>query len=333
MNQKRILVHTAFLFLLPLVVAWLGLSVWSVMGLVFLMLVWRWAISLSTFTMPEKAPELVLETISASHFVEKVRWNMDRAEIDYVEIASGGTLGAFFAGRTVPRLKFKTGAVRSQIGNSAEILRYLWGAYCAALGESIRYLEPTPKRLELERRLDRYGVNLQVWVYYHVLQDRALTLHLWGVGSPGVAAWQRLALRALFPLLALLVRRSFRVTPRNYEKACHRIEEMLAELETVLADGRASVLGGEEPNYTDFTFAALTGLWLQPESYGGGKADFVRVARERMPARMQADIVRWSEDNPRVVAWVERLYVEQRSSRSEPGERGAVENAKQVRGG
>ena len=81
-----------------------------------------------TFVAPEKVPALVLDSISVSHFVEKVRWNLDRAGIDYVENASGGTLGAFFAGRTVPRLRIRTGAVRSQIGNSPEILRYLWGA-------------------------------------------------------------------------------------------------------------------------------------------------------------------------------------------------------------
>ncbi len=309
-NRNR--VHTAALFLLPLVVAWFGLSAWSASGLIILMLMWRWAISLSTFVMPEKAPDLVLDTISASHFVEKVRWNMERAGIDYVERASGGTLGAFFLGRTVPRLKIQTGAVRSQIGNSPEILRYLWGAYSGTLGEAARHLEPSTERLELEKRLDRYGVNLQVWVYSHLLQDRELTLHMWGADSPTISAWQRLSLRVLFPLLAFLIRRSFRITPKNYEKVCRRVEELLAEMEVALSDGRASLLGGDTQNFTDFTFAALTGLWLQPENYGGGSADFVRVTRDRMPDGMQADIERWSEDNPRVVAWVERLYVEQR---------------------
>lgn len=314
MSGHRKLIHTAFLFLLPLVVAWFGLSAWSAMGLIILMLLWRWAISLSTFILPEKAPELVLDTISASHFVEKVRWNMDYAGIDYVERASGGTLGAFFLGRTVPRLKFQSGAVRSEIGNSAEILRYLWGAYSGTLGEAARHLEPTIERLELEKRLDRYGVNLQVWVYYHLLQDRGLALHMWGADSQDIAAWQRLSLRALFPLLAFLIRRSFRITEKNYEKSCRRIEELLAEMGTALSDGRASVLGGDVQNFTDFTFAALTGLWLQPENYGGGKADFVKVTRDRLPNTMQADIERWSEDNPRVIAWVERRYLEQRQT-------------------
>ena len=125
MLAKRALLHTAVLFLLPVIVAWNGWSPGSAILAVVLMLVWRWLISLSAFALPEKLPELVLETISASHFVEKVRWNMDVAGIDYVERPAAGTLGAFFAGRTVPCLHMRTGAVRSRIGNSPEILRYL----------------------------------------------------------------------------------------------------------------------------------------------------------------------------------------------------------------
>jgi hypothetical protein len=215
MTERRRLVHTAFLFLLPMLVAALDWPVWSAVLTVLLMLLWHWMITLSGFRWPEKCPPLVLDSISASHFVEKVRWNMDRAGIDYIEKPAGGTLGAFFLGRTVPRLKIRTGAVRSQIGNSAEILRYLYGAYAALPEARVAHLAPTAERLALETRLDRYGVNLQVWVYHHLLEDRELALHAWGADSPGVPFWQRLLLRPLFPILAALIRRSFRITPQN----------------------------------------------------------------------------------------------------------------------
>ena len=312
MTAKRNLVHTAFLFLLPLIVAGFGFSVVTAAGLVLLMLLWRWMLSLAKFVAPEKMPALVLDSISASHFVEKVRWNMDRAGIDYVENASGGTLGAFFAGRTVPRLKIKTGAVRSQIGNSPEILRYLWGANVASEQNDVSHLQPTPERLALEKRLDRHGANLQVWVYNHILKDRALALHLWGANSPTIPAWQRSALRILFPVLKLLIRRSFRITPKNAAKAGHHIEELLTEREATLSDGRASILGGDSLNFTDFELAAMTGLWLQPAGYGGGKADYVLAARDNMPEAMQDDIERWCEDYPRTVAWGEHLYEHER---------------------
>ncbi|MCW8872491.1 MAG: hypothetical protein OQK01_07745, partial [Xanthomonadales bacterium] len=195
MTGRRLLLHSLFLFLLPVIVAWWGLSVAGAIALVLLALLWRWAISLSAIAAPARVPDLALETISASHFVEKVRWCMDRLGVDYVEQPTGGALGAFFLGRTVPVLKFCSGAVRSSIGNSPEILRYLWGRYAAERGEQAEFLRPTPDRLEFEARVDRCGVDLQVWVYHHILDDRELTLQAWGANSPRIPAWQRLVLQ------------------------------------------------------------------------------------------------------------------------------------------
>ncbi len=311
MINKRALVHAIALFLLPIVVAAFGWSALTAALIVIIMLLWRWAISLSTFVLPDTAPQVVLETIPISHFVEKVRWNMDVAGIEYVELPAGGTLGAFYTGRTVPRLRMKTGAVRSQIGNSAEILRYLWGAYSASNPDTTAHLEPTPERLEFERRLDRFGASLQVWIYYHILDHRALTLHAWGANDPAVPLWQRWSLRVLFPIQVFLIRRSFRISQSSYQRSTERIADLLDGVETQLADGRTSILGGDR-NYTDYTFAALCGPWLQPDGYGGGKAESVRLDRERMPAQMRADVERWCEDHPNVVKWIEALYAEER---------------------
>ena len=112
-------------------------------ALVVFALAWRWIITLSGILAPEKTPDIELETIAASHFVEKVRWCMDRLGIEYTERQWVGVLGVFSMGRSVPELKIRTGLVRSSIGNSPEILRYLWGAYAADLGDKAKFLEPT----------------------------------------------------------------------------------------------------------------------------------------------------------------------------------------------
>jgi len=312
MTRKRRLIHTAFLFLLPIVVAWMGAGVPTALVLVALMLLWRWLIVLSGVTAPEATPGVVLETIAASHFVEKVRWCMDRMQLEYTERQSGGTLGVFFTGRTVPQLRVRTGLVESVIGNSPEILRFLWGAHKAQSSQEISFLEPTAERLELESRLDRHGRNLQVWIYYHLLHDRELTLQAWGANSPAVPAWQRQTLRMIFPLLARLIRRAFAISDEHYTRSVLHIEELLSEVDTVLADGRGSILGGDVVNFTDLAFAANTGLWLQPEKYGGGKADDCRIERDRLPAEMRADIERWAEDFPRATEFVEALYERER---------------------
>jgi hypothetical protein len=239
---------------------------------------------------------------------------MDKLGVDYVEQTSGGTLGAYFRGRTVPQLKVRTGRVRSVIGNSPDILRYLYGRCLHEDPERAAFLEPTAPRVEFERRLDRYGVSLQIWVYYHLLHDRDLTLHAWGADNPATPAWQRVVLRTLFPLLAWLIRFSFKINDTNYALSVGHIEQLLAEVDADLADGQPSLLGGADINYTDLQFAAFSGLWLMPANYGGGKADAVRIERDRAPEGMRADIERWIDAYPGAASWVETLY----ESRKEP---------------
>ncbi|MDJ0712296.1 MAG: glutathione S-transferase domain-containing protein [Woeseiaceae bacterium] len=308
MTDKRNFVFAIAVFLAPVVVAWYGLSVAAAAGVVILLLLLRWLITLSGWVAPEKAPDVELETISASHFVEKVRWCMDLLGIDYVERTSGGTLGAYYRGRTVPQLRIRTGGVRSVIGNSPEILRFLYGQYVAHDPVRAAFLEPTKERLEFEQRLDAYGRSLQVWVYYHLLQDRDLSLHAWGVNNPKTPALHRLLLRVLFPLQARLIRFSFRINEANYARAVTRIEDLLADVNADLSDNRASLLGGNERNYTDYAFASFTGLWLMPDGYGGGNAEPNRIDREQAPSGMRADIERWTGAFPAAVNYVETLY-------------------------
>ena len=311
MLDKRIALHAAFVLVLPVLVAGFGWSVWTALLLVLLAVLWRWAIVLQGFLRPPAASGMVLETISASHFVEKVRWCMDRLGLDYQEVPWGATLGAFYLGRTVPRLHFRTGNVRSQIGNSPEILRFLWGAYGMSHGKAGAFLEPTEERLELEQRIDRCGVSLQVWIYYHLLDAPDLCKEAWGVKSEAIPVWQRKLVDILFPVQALMIRKAFRVNESNYRKSCERIEALLAETENLLADGRRSILGGDAVNYTDFAFAAIQGLWLQPPGYGGGAG--IRIGRSRAPAAMRQDTERWIEDYPRATTFIEAMYASERN--------------------
>jgi hypothetical protein len=312
MMERRLFVHTVALTTAPVVVAWFGLSVPTAIILALLLLLWRWLIVLSGWVWPPRTPELILATISASHFAEKVRWSMDRLGLEYTEQVSGGTLGAFFRGRTVPQLKIRTGSVQSSIGNSSEILRYLWGRYAVDDPAKAAFLEPTPERVEYEARLDRFGASLQVWVYYHILNDRDITLHAWGANSPATPFWQRPLLKLLFPVLRFLIRKSFRITDASYAVAVQRIGERLDEANAWLEAGRKSLLGGAELNYTDFAFAAMAGLLLMPPAYGGGKAEAVRLSREQLPEGMRRDIESWAGRYTRAVAFVTELYATQR---------------------
>lgn len=211
-----------------------------------------------------------------------------------------------------PTLRPPPGAVTSRIGDSPAILRYLWGAYASEYGEHAAFLEPTPNALALEQKLDRYGAWLQRWFYHHLLPHRRLTLHAWGANDRTLPGWQRLSVVITFPLLRLFVRQGLEMKPGDHEPTVQCIEEFLGELERQLSDRRRTLLGGEEIGFVDITLAALSGLWLFPSEYGGGKVEAIRLAESDYPTGMAAEIADWRQKFPQVTAFVERLYHDER---------------------
>jgi glutathione S-transferase len=312
--DRRKLVHTLFLLVLPVIVAGYGISVAGAIALVLVALAWRWAITLSMLVAPPPIPDLELETMAASHFAEKARWCMDRLGLEYREKQSTGIIGVLFTGRTLPRLRMRTGVVRSEIGNSAEILRYLWGRYGKEAGDDADFLMPTAERVEMEQRIDRYGAHLQVWVYYHILDVPDLSMRAWGRYSPASPAWQRSLMPMLFPVYRLFLRRVFRISDAHYEKIVQRIDAFLADIEALLDDGRRTILGDDDTTYVDMAFAAISSLWMRPAGFAAGRADSVLIDPADFPEDMRADIERWRDRFPLAFALAERLYREERVS-------------------
>ncbi|MFO1394345.1 MAG: glutathione S-transferase C-terminal domain-containing protein [Steroidobacteraceae bacterium] len=213
-------------------------------------------------------PVLRLHTISYSHYVEKVRWCMDRLGVPYEEVRNAGILGVLLTGRTVPWLEVPPGLTR--ISESSRILRCLWGEYCGRLPpERVAFLEPTPAALELEALLDRrLGNDVRVWAYSRIFRRRDLTLRTWGCHEPGVPGWQRALLYACTPLLRFAVRRMLGVTEARGVAALERTHQSFATIDALLADGRRH-LCGDRLSYVDITFASLAALALLPPEYTG----------------------------------------------------------------
>lgn len=301
--------HAVFVLLLPLIVAAFGLSFLTALLLVIAALGWRWALTLRSLR-SSSGHDIVLESIGVSHYVEKVRWCMDRLGLDYVERIAAGTIGAFYRGRTVPLLDVRTGAVRSTIGNSAEILRYLWGVYGVRAGAKAQFLEPTADRVELEERLDRYGRHLQVWIYSHLLDHKDLMLEAWGANDPRVPILQRWLVRVLYPVQTRLIARAFQTTPGHYDKVKAHIIELLTDIDAAVSESPSSILGDSSPNYTDFCFAALSSAWVLPDNFAG--RDKPVLDARALPESMRDDIDTFKDSAPNAYAFILRLYQEER---------------------
>ena len=105
--------------------------------------------------------------------------------------------------------------------------------------------------------------------------------------------------------MALMIRNAFQITDRHYAKAVEHIDKLLADFEQKLADGRVSLLAENTPNYTDFTFAAISALWLQPKGFAAGKAEAVRITEADFTAAMAVDRQRWMDNYPTALAFID----------------------------
>jgi glutathione S-transferase len=304
--------HLMGLYALPVLVAWLGWGVGAALAASALMLIAGIAVQFRAMrlatTRPDTAP-LRLHTISFSHYVEKVRWCMDRLGLDYEEVPNVGILGVLLTGRTVPSLEVAPGFTR--IGDSPRILRYLWGEYSGRLPtERTRFLEPGTQALELEQKFDRrLGIDVRIWAYAHILKRRDLALRSWGIAEPAIPGWQRALLRVMAPLLRLAVRRMLGVTPGRAVVALERTRQAFDEVDSLLADGRRYLLG-DELSFADITFASLAALAVVPPEFAGRSLRSGGFAIEDLDAGWRAEV----EDFRRRPAgqFVLRLYREER---------------------
>eukprot|EP01006_Ploeotia_vitrea_P046573 TRINITY_DN67035_c5_g1_i1.p1 TRINITY_DN67035_c5_g1~~TRINITY_DN67035_c5_g1_i1.p1 ORF type:complete len:327 (-),score=20.10 TRINITY_DN67035_c5_g1_i1:750-1730(-) len=228
----------------------------------------------------------VLNSIPISHFVEKIRWSLDMCELPYIEEMDAGIMGVLTTGRSVPNITIPDAS--SHIGNSSDILRYLYGRYGHTNPRLAEYLQPTPEAIELEKSFDRMGVAIQRWVYGNATEkgskSSSATLRAWGLNHPMVPWWQQLILKFGFPVIVGSLRKGFNMNQKNSARALDIIKENFTKVEDKLSDGRKYLLNGDRPTFVDVTFASLAGVLMGDDlHYGNGKLKGVLPNEDEIP--------------------------------------------------
>ncbi len=203
-------------------------------------------------------------TIPTSHYCEKARWALDLKSVAYAEemympvfhIAAVKKAGG---GETVPVF-----VVENQVfADSTDILAYLEEAY-----PQPKLFPPDPLlRQEVERLEELFdeklGKNARRLVYSVLLKRKDLFFGMFPKQCPRHQVWM---LRFLFPLFRVLVRRAYKVNAEGISRSLGRVQEVFAEVESLLEDGRPFLIGNQF-TAADLTFACMAVPIALPENY------------------------------------------------------------------
>lgn len=213
---------------------------------------------------------IILNTLQLSHYVEKVRWCMDRAGIAYEEEKDIGIFFAIVIGRMVPTLIIPKHEL--SISNSSEILKYLYADLLNKDEEKAKFMEPSVKNRELEIKIEEMGDNLRTYFYYHILvankHFETLALKAWGLHEEEIPPWQKTILKMTWKVLHKFVIHVIGITKEKADTDLKKAEHFFEETDKLLAKNKF-LLGTEEPTYLDISFASMASLIVWPDQYGG----------------------------------------------------------------
>lgn len=261
-----------FLLLLLPVLQCLG-HITSLLGITFFLICTfflRTALLFLKLGKRQKDKRLILESISISHYVEKVRWCLDFLDLPYTEEENVGILGILTLGRTVPQLKVPQAALT--IGNSSDILRYLHGREAHRPAREA-FLRGTKEARKWEERFDLLGEHYRRFCYHSIFtcgDVAAYSQCVWGKFQGNIPTWQRSLLALLAPVFQLFVSTKLAVTKEEAERSLKEATNICREVDELLSDGREFLLATPGPTFLDFHFCSMVAIVLSVPEYSGG---------------------------------------------------------------
>ncbi len=205
---------------------------------------------------PSQAPRLI--TIPISHYCEKARWALERAEIPYreeahLQVIHWAHVWRAGRGRTAPLLVTGDG-VRT---DSTDILRWV-----DARSDLRLYPDGAA---ELEERFDEeLGPHGRRWMYHRIFERRDLVREY---AVTGVPRWERAALPPFLPLVRRVLDRYLDVDDATAAESRERVRALFDEVGERLSDGRRYLVA-DRFTAADLTFAALAAAVIIPSRYG-----------------------------------------------------------------
>jgi glutathione S-transferase len=272
------------------------------------------------------APALLI-TIPVSHYCEKVRWALRRAEVTFIEEPH---MPPFHRFATQKALKSRSATAAEIPADLSWINRFIFErvggqsvpllvtdtevfrdsgaivAYANSLMPPERSLYPTDAILR--QQVDDWTAlfddvlapAVRRWAYSYLMAKPAVVQSLWCEGVPSIE-------RRLFPLMFGVMRSNvqelYGLTETSGAESYGELCEVFDRVDRALADGR-SYLVGDRFSAADLGFSTLAAAIVSPEGYGVSLPD-----AETLPGQMakEGDALR----NRSAGQFVLRLYREE----------------------
>jgi glutathione S-transferase len=245
----------------------------------------------------------VLITIPLSHYCEKARWALDRADLAYTEDPHAPLFHRLATRRgergTVPVLVH----LGRRYADSTAILRHA----DATQGGDVLYPRDAVLSSDveaLEETFDtRLGPHSRRWAYAELLGRPEVLDELW---SRGVPRYEALFMPLIAPLTRRLVRAAYKVTADGAQRSLHQVQAVFQQVDRLLSDGRRFLVGGRF-SAADLTFASLAAPTLYPPGYRA-----VHPPLEAMSAATRVEVERLRDTAAGQFAL--RLFAEERGA-------------------
>jgi glutathione S-transferase len=244
------------------------------------------------YPIPNLAIPARLITIPVSHYCEKTRWALIRAQIPFMEERhmppfhrfatrqigkrSGSDpipeternmspLNQFVirqvGGQTVPVLITETNTLRS----SDEILNYI----DAISPDELKLYPLDPDRCkQVDELVDLFDTVLapavRLWAYSYIMTEAHLLQPLWCQGVPWFERW---LFPVVFPWMRATAFQMYRINDASIVAAHVSIGQIFEMVNNLLADGRLYLVG-DRFSAADLTFATLAAAVVIPSGYG-----------------------------------------------------------------
>ncbi|TGL44860.1 glutathione S-transferase N-terminal domain-containing protein [Leptospira perdikensis] len=196
-----------------------------------------------------------LYTFPISHFSEKARWGLELADYPFElrPLVPGEhiqTLKPIVNDLYVPVLETDAGVIQGS-GNILDIIEE------KAFGH-----KATPEEKQMEEKIDiQIGKSLQTMLYFHILEYPEIVGKLFLLKPASLS--DTIAPPEHFDLIALSLKRRYKITPKNLEVVKQSLDEGNKELISIYKDRK--FFNGNSFGRVDLTVASLMGMLAEPK--------------------------------------------------------------------